>query len=64
MTFDWPYYYLRDRWLVDSEGRRCPQQAGPFPLGFTTSDAEQWLVEQDVRGTMIEGKAWLRSGSR
>jgi hypothetical protein len=54
MIFDWPYYYLRDGWLVDGTGRRCPQQSGPFPPDFTVQEAEQWLVEHDIRGTVIE----------
>jgi hypothetical protein len=58
MRFDWPYYYLRNGWLVEANGsdngKRCPQQAGPFPASFTVADAEQWLNEHDIRGTVQE----------
>lgn len=50
--YDWPYYYLVNGWLVESDGQRCPQQSGPFPADFTTAEAEQWLKDQDIRGTM------------
>jgi hypothetical protein len=52
MYFEWPDYYLRDRWLVTGDGQRCSQQVAPFPLDFTTAEAEAWLVEHDIRGTV------------
>lgn len=56
---NWPYYYLRSGWLVEPDGsdrgQRCWHQAGPFPADFTVAEAEQWLKEQDIRGSVREG---------
>lgn len=52
MSFRWPYYALHDGWLVDQNGKRCPQQVAPFPADFTSVEAEAWLVEHDIRGNV------------
>jgi hypothetical protein len=52
MYFDWPYYSLINGWLVDNQGKRCPFQAGPFPKDFTVAEAEAWLVDGDIRGSV------------
>ena len=52
MTFDWPYYSLVNGWLVDKDDLLCPFQSTPFSLSTTAADAEVWLVDNDIRGTV------------
>jgi len=61
--FDWPYYTLVNGWLVTDTGCICPWQHTPFKADFTINDAEQWLAQNDIRGT-VRGSSWKLPNSR
>ena len=47
MQFDWPYYTFNGAQLIDEDG------AVAFSKIFNSaSEAEQWLVDEDIRGSV------------
>lgn len=46
---DWPYLVLNDKGqLIEDDGTL----AGDFPLFSTSEEAEAYLVDNDIRGTV------------
>lgn len=60
--FDWPIYTLMEGWLIDDSGNVCPCQPMPL-LSYTANEAEKWLAENDLRGT-VRGSTWKLEQSR
>ena len=46
--FDWPYLTLKGGQLYDESG----ELAGNFPMFSCVADAEAYLEENDIRGTV------------
>ena len=49
MTFDWPYYTLKNGRLYDEQGHWCLRHAPHFA---TEAEAEAWLEAHDERGNV------------
>jgi len=48
--FDWPYFYLKNGRLVDEDGDDGNKDWPSFP---NATEAEKYLVDNDIRGTVI-----------
>ena len=49
MHFEWPYYTLRaGKLYADGEA----QPLAPAPLFKDSAEAEQWLIDNDIRGSV------------
>ncbi len=61
--FDWPYYTLDNGWLVADDKAICPLQIKQFGRNFTINEAEKWLADNDIRGS-VRGSSWKLPHSR
>lgn len=49
--FEWPYYTLLNRKLFHEDGHRVFYDA---PFFSDVQEAEDWLIAQDERGTVVD----------
>jgi hypothetical protein len=53
MPSDWTGYSLYDGWLY-SNANRCPHQTEKFGKDVTPAEAEQWLIDNNIRGWVMD----------
>jgi hypothetical protein len=56
MTFEWPYFRLRADGVLVYEDTRIPLDIDPkdgsTPVFTSVADAEQYLIDSDIRGNV------------